>query len=141
MPRKTIIPAYGHHVARGLARVVIDGKHIYLGPYNSEESKAKYEQIVRKFLTDRAAAEMKARIEVSTDLRMVELCTAYLKFARGYFVKHGVMTPEYTHIYSALTPVQEQYGEDLVTTFGPVKLKAIREQWIKAGLVRGQINK
>ena len=122
MPRKTTVPAYGHHVGRDLVRVIIDGKHIHLGPYGSEESKVKYEQIVRKYLTDRAASEMKARVEVSTDLRVIELVTAYLKFARGYYVKHGVPTPEYTHIYSALKPLQETYGEEFVTSFGPIKL-------------------
>jgi hypothetical protein len=29
--RKTTVPAYGHHRGRNLARVIIDGKHIYLG--------------------------------------------------------------------------------------------------------------
>jgi integrase len=141
MARTNGIPAYGRHAGRDLARVVIDGKHIYLGPYGSDDSKAKYEQVVRKFLTDRAAAEMKARVEISTDLRMIELVNAYLKFARGYYVKRGVPTPEYTHIYSALTPIREKHADELVTTFGPLKVKAIREDWIKAGLVRGQINK
>ncbi len=51
MPRKSTIPAYRLHAASGQARVIIDGKHIYLGRYGSEESKAEYEQIVRKLLT------------------------------------------------------------------------------------------
>jgi integrase len=141
MARNNGIPAYGRHAGRGLARVIIDGKHVYLGPYGSDESKAKYEQLVRKFLTDRAAAEMKARVEISTDLRVVELISAYLKFARGYFVKAGRPTAEYTHIYTTLKTVEKRCGEDLMCTFGPLKVKAIREDWIKANLVRGQINK
>jgi integrase len=141
MARNKGIPAYGHHVGRNLARVVINGKHIYLGPYGSPESKAKYEQIVRKYLTGRAAAEMKERAEISTDLRVVELVRDYLAFARGYYVKNGLPSAEYMHIYSALTPVREKYGEDLITTFGPLKLKAIRTEWVNAGFVRGQINK
>ena len=84
---------------------------------------------------------MKARVTTSTDLRVVELVRDYLTFARGYYVKHALLTPEYTHIYNALTPIQEQYGEELVTAFGPLKLKVIKAQWVEAGLVRGQINK
>jgi integrase len=72
---------------------------------------------------------------------VVELVRDYLVFARAYYVKNGLPTPEYAQIYSALTPVREQYGEELVTSLGPLKIKAIRETWIKAGLVRGQINK
>ena len=124
MPRKSTIPAYKLHAASGQARVIIGGKHIYLGRYNSEESKAEYERLIRKLLSDRAATEMKERVQLSSDLRVVELVRDYLKFARGYYVKNGVPTPEYTHIYSALTPVRERYGEDLVTTFGPLKRRS-----------------
>jgi integrase len=97
--------------------------------------------LVRKLLSDRTEAEMKRRVEVSSDLRIVELVAAYLKFARGYYVKHDLPTPEYTLIYSALTPLRERHGDELVTSFGPLKLKAIRAEWVKAGLVRNQINK
>ena len=36
MPRKTTLPVYGHLRGRDLARVIIDGKHMYLGKYGSE---------------------------------------------------------------------------------------------------------
>jgi integrase len=141
MPRKSTIPAYKLHAATGQARVIIDGKHIYLGKFNSPESKAQYELLVRKLLTNRTDVEMRERVQVSNDLRVIELVRDYLKFARGYYVKNGVPTPEYPQIYAALTPVREQYGEELVTSLGPLKIKAIREAWIKDGIVRGQINK
>jgi integrase len=122
--------------------VIINGRHVYLpGRFNSDESKAEYERLVRKLLSDRTAAELKERVQVSTDLRMVELVRDYLKFARGYYLKNGVPTPEYAHICSALNPVWKRYGEELVTAFGPIRVKAIRAEWIKAGLVRHQINK
>jgi hypothetical protein len=138
MSRKTGIPTYGRHAATNQARVIVGGKHIYLGQYGSEESKREYERIVRKHLGDCAAAEMKQRVEVSTDLRVIELVEAYLKFARGYYTKAGIPAPEYAHIYSALTPLREGHANDLVTTFGPLKLQAVREGWVKAKLVRGQ---
>jgi hypothetical protein len=59
MPRKSTIPAYRLHAASGRARVILEGKHIYLpGPFNSEESKGAYEKLVRRLLTDRADTEM-----------------------------------------------------------------------------------
>ena len=72
MPRPKGIPSYAHHRPSGQARVRIDGRDHYLGPYGSEESKAEYEKIVRKLLTDRTAAELAARVQVSTDLTVAE---------------------------------------------------------------------
>jgi integrase len=141
MPRSQKIPTYRLHRPSGQARVIIDGRHVYLGPYGSEESKAEYDRLVRKLLTERTAAELEAKVQLSTDLTVAELAAAYLNFARTYYVKHDRLTPEFDHIRSALQPVIQRHGEELVTAFGPLKLKAIRQAWIDEKLVRGQINK
>jgi integrase len=141
MPRRRTIPAYRLHAPSGQARVILNGRHIYLGRYESEESRAAYDKLVRKLLTDRAAADIEANALISNDLTVAELVAAYLKFARTYYVKRGRITPEFDHICSALRPVTDRYGYDLVTTLGPLKVKAIRARWINSGMVRGQINK
>jgi integrase len=141
MPRTRTIPAYRLHTASGQARVILNGRHIYLGRYDSEESRASYEKVVRKLLTDRAASDIEANVLISKDLTVAELVAAYLKFARTYYVKRGRVTPEFDHIFLTLRLVTERYGHDLITTLGPLKVKAIRAEWIKAGMVRGQINK
>ncbi len=141
MPRKQSIPAYRLHAPSGQARVILNGKHIYLGRFDTPESRAAYEQLVRKLLTDRASAEIQARALISDELTVAEIAAKYLAFARTYYSKDGQSGTEYVHIYSALKPVIERHGHDLISTFGPLKLKAIRADWIKAGLVRGQINK
>src|SRR3954447_6921496 len=94
MPRRQAIPTYRLHKPSGQARVIIDGRHVYLGPHGSDDSKVEYERRVRKLLTDRQAAEMEAKVRVSNDLTVAELAAAYLKFARGYYVKRGRPTPE-----------------------------------------------
>ena len=40
-------PAYREHKPSGQARVIVDGKHVYLGRYGSEESKKEYERIAK----------------------------------------------------------------------------------------------
>lgn len=140
MPRARSVPSYGLHRPTGQARVRINGKDHYLGPHGSEESRQRYEQIVRKLITDRARDEMKARVQAASDLTVNELAARYLRFARTYYVKRGRPTPEYSNVCRALAPVQKQHGFELVTAFGPLKLKAIRDQWVDAGLVRPQVN-
>src|SRR5437016_3442771 len=129
MPRRRTIPTYRLHKPSGLARVIINGEHVYLGRYGSDESKAEYERLVRKLLTERVAADLEAQVQVSTDLTVAELAAGYLKFARTYYVKHGRQTPEFAHILSALRPVIHRHGQELVPAFGPLKLKAIRQAW------------
>ena len=43
-------PKYALHKATGQARVRINGKSIYLGPYDSEESRRRYDEIVADFM-------------------------------------------------------------------------------------------
>ena len=57
------IPAYSHHKPSGQARVIIDGRSVYLGRYDSSESKAEYERVVRKTLAGtRARDDLKRRV-------------------------------------------------------------------------------
>jgi site-specific recombinase XerD len=140
MPRIKGIPAYGLHKPTGQARVRIDGKDVYLGPHGSEESKRKYERIVRKLITDRAALEVRARVEIASDPTISELVASYTQHAKVYYVKDGRQTTEFGSIARAIKAVRVRHGHELVTAFGPLKLKAIRDQWIADGLVRTQVN-
>ena len=47
MPRRTShVPSYRLHKPSGQARVIINGRHVYLGPYGSEESREKYVRLI-----------------------------------------------------------------------------------------------
>jgi hypothetical protein len=47
MPRIGRVPKYRLHKTTGRAVVTIDGRDFYLGPYNSPESRAKYDELRR----------------------------------------------------------------------------------------------
>ena len=51
-PRK--VPSYRLHKASGQAVVVLNGTSIYLGAFDSPESRARYDRAVARYLTDRA---------------------------------------------------------------------------------------
>jgi integrase len=140
VPRRFSIPTYQLHHGSGQARVRIDGRDIYLGPHGSPESKEKYEEIVRKLLTKRQQVELKHRVEISDQLAVGELVSAYLQDCRTYYTKAGRVTSEYHNVSAALAPLLDLHGFDLVSAFGPRKLKAIRDEWVRAGVVRTQVN-
>lgn len=136
MPRTKGVPSYCLHRPTGQARVRIGGKDHYLGPHGSEESKRKYEQLVRKLIADRAKDEMRARVEIATDLTVTELIVRYLGFVDGYYTSN-----EPANIRHALRPLRKLYGHEVATAFGPIRLKAVRREFIAAGHCRAEINK
>jgi hypothetical protein len=46
MPRKKRVPTYRLHKPSGQARVIVNGEHIYLGPFGSPESQEKYARLI-----------------------------------------------------------------------------------------------
>lgn len=46
MPRKKRIPSYCNHKPSGQAQAIIDGEHIYLGEYGSQQSQEKYARLI-----------------------------------------------------------------------------------------------
>jgi hypothetical protein len=134
------IPAYQLHGHTGQARVKIDGKDHYLGPFGSEESKQKYHELIRGLIERRARDEVKRLAEVITSLTIAELVASYLAWAKTRYIKFGQPTTEFGNIYYSVQLLLERHSHELVSTFGPVKLMALRDEWAGSGVVRNQIN-
>ena len=65
MPDRTCIhvPKYRLHKPTGLAVVRLSGRDLYLGPYGSPESEARYESVVAEWLkNDRKLPPRSARV-------------------------------------------------------------------------------
>ncbi len=48
--RRDSLPSYRRHRPSGQAVVTLDSRDIYLGPYRSPESRAKYDRVVAEWL-------------------------------------------------------------------------------------------
>jgi integrase len=74
-------------------------------------------------------------------LSVNELLLRYWSFAQIHY-RHpdGRPTHEQADILLSLRPLRQAYGETPARTFGPLALKAVREQMIKDGLCRTLIN-
>ena len=85
---------------------------------------------------------MKGTLNVSYHkLTIAQLCVAYVKHARSYYVKNGRITSEVSNIQVALRPLVKLHGKCLVSEFGPAKLKQVREQMIADEIVRKSVNR
>lgn len=68
-----------------------------------------------------------------------------LAFLCGHAQHHyrradGTPTGELGNFRDSFRPFKDLYGRDLAAEFGPLKLKAVRERMVDAGLARGTIN-
>ena len=59
------------------------------------------------------------------DLDVSEVMIAYLRFAKGYYVKNGRTTKEYSCLREAFAFVRPLYGGHLANEFGPLALKTV----------------
>jgi integrase len=127
-------PEYQLHKGTGQARVWINGKDHYLGPYNSPASYARYEELISEWFAKSGNAG-------SADLLVEDLALRYQAFADRHYRKDGEPTSEAYNIRLALRYVVEAYGEGMARDFGPRALKTVRQKMIEAGCVRTSINR
>ncbi len=125
------IPSLRLHNPSNKAVVTIGGRDHYCGPWGSKQAQAEYNRLVGEWLASGGAPRVKTGISVA------EVVLAYRRFARGYY---SPPSKEESQIRLALSPVVERYGHTLAREFGPLALKAVRQDWIAQGLARKYIN-
>lgn len=138
MARPKGIPGYLHHKASGRAFVRINGTDIYLGFYGTPESKAEYDRILKEWLANDRQIPVKSNqtVPVTVD----RLCLLYLKHAKIYYRKDGVLTPEVNKIETACKLLHEHCGSIPAVEFTKQSLKAIREYYQSQGWKRKTVN-
>jgi integrase len=140
MPRLTKSnPKYRRHKASDRAFVELDGKRIYLGAYNSPESRVKYNRLVGEYLLADRSAPPSLKDEASS-LLITELCIGYIRWARIYYQKGGRPTAEYHLVKTVLKRFRAECGHFNAADFGPLKFKDFRQKLIDAGLTRVTVN-
>lgn len=130
------VPRYRRHKASGQAVVRLAGHDFYLGKYGTAASREAYRRFTATWLQNGAL-----RSSTIAGATVTEIIVRYVKFATGYYRKQGSPTDELRMIKSALKVVRQLYGGCEATTFGPLCLKACREQMIANGWCRTHINR
>lgn len=138
LPRNPV-PAYRKHKPSGRAVVTLNGRECYLGPHGTEVSRNEYDRLIGEWLANgRRTPEPSLN---RPTLTVSELILRYWEHVKQHYVKRGKPTSEQSNIRSALRPVRRVYGHTPVAAFGPLALKAVRDQHIAAGLSRGTVNR
>lgn len=142
---KNRIPNYRLHKATGQAVVVLRGRSVYLGKFDTPESRAKYDRVMARYLAGRADPEHPATESASrpttsatrsADLSVAELVLRYWGHAKTYYTKNGRPTGELYPLKQALRVLRRHFGETPATEFGPLSLKALRDVMITLPITR-----
>src|SRR5262249_8359512 len=119
------LPSYRLHKPSGLAVVSIGGRDLYLGEFNSPESRAEYDRLMAEWLAT-GRRPIVAESDSWAYLSVNELLVVYLEHADAYYVKNGKPTTEPVNIRLALRPLRQLYGHTPAREFGPLRLKTVR---------------
>ena len=131
---KANVPGYRKHRS-GQARVTINGRDYYLGPYGTIASKREYDRIVAEYLASGRSPTFGATPDQIT---MASVMNAYRVYAKQYY---GVgPSSEWHRIKLAYRPLKALYASRNATEFGPTEFKAVRQRMIDAGGSRTGIN-
>ncbi len=150
MARKAnVFPSYLLHQPTGKARVRIDGKDHYLGPYGSDESRIEYGKLIAKLaggvpidpIADSKRGSLPRNESDDPGPSVGEICLVFLKHAETHYVKNGKRTSEFDCMKSVIRPLNELYGMLPAKDFGPLALKAVRQKFVELGWVRVSCNK
>src|SRR6516162_6244185 len=143
-------PSLRRHRPSGRAVVTLSGKDHYLGPWPPEDKlppadvAEKYHRLVAEWMangqqcppaTPASAAEPHPGITVG------ELILRFWRHAeRHYRLPNGSQSTELANFKLAIRPLRQLYESLPATDFSPMKLKAVRQEMIAAGLNRRVIN-
>lgn len=143
MPRpRSHVPTYRLHKPTGQAVVTVrlpDGgrRDVYLGPHNSEASKAEYRRVLAALDANQPTDRRPGGVTVA------ELLLAYTRYAGGYYrdPATGKPTNHLTTVKLAVRAVRSLYAPVPVAEFGPRDLRVVRDGMIAAGLSRKEVNR
>lgn len=125
MPRKKK-PAYLLHKPTGQARVRIDGRDHYLGPYGSPESRDEYDKLIEEWFARQGDVS-------GFKLTLDDLSILYMRHVRAHHRKNGQPTSRVHCTRLALRHLMQVHGTTRLCNFGPRKLKEVRQARTDAG--------
>ena len=110
-----------------------NGPRVYLGTYDSEESRHKYHRVLAEW-----HATGHAETRSPSDLTVTELVERFWHFAQATYLPPS---KECDSFRAPLKLLRDFYGRELAAEFSPRDLKALLRHMIDAGLAQKTINR
>ena len=134
------VPSYRLHKPSGRAVVTLNGRDHYLGRHGTAASKREYSRVIAEWLANNHSLLPTPSRKRGNGIKVTEVLAAFWRHAKVYYVKNGKQTSEVNCVKAVIGVVRRLYGHSPVKDFGPLALKAVRQNMIDAGLARNTIN-
>jgi integrase len=133
MPKLTRkIPQLSRHVS-GHAFVKIDGQQIWLGRYGEPTTQEAYDRLVAGWLANGRRLPAPAAVMTAPSVRRI--IADYFTWASARYSK-----PKLQAVRSSLRIVEQLFGSEPALQFGPRALRLVRQEMIRKGWSRRNIN-
>lgn len=122
--QKHHVPKYALHKRSGQARVRIDGREHWLGPYDSPESRARYDELI--------ASHLSRRNQKDAGLTINQLVALFWRHCKSRYGKRGKgQFGEAIGWRRVLRWIRQRHGKELAADFGPRKLRSMLDDMPK----------
>lgn len=134
---KPRLPKLRHHKGSGQGAVVLDGTWIYLGKFGTAETEREYRRVVGEWLAG------EHRLPVPADeVTVAEVLATYKRECkRRYRGADGNLPTDFAAIERALKTAGKLYGHVRAVEFGPLALRAVRDDFVRDKLSRSYVNR
>lgn len=132
-------PKYRHHKPSGRAVVTLNGRDFYLGPWNSQQSRAEYDKLIARWILN---GRRPFDFQTEAEPLVAELAVDYLEFALSYYIdrKTGQHTRSIDRVQTVVKILRETYGDTNAAQFGPLALQSIQQGLVEQGMSRRYVN-
>jgi len=157
---KSLKPTKCIDKATNRAFVRLDGKRIYLGKANTQDSQDAYDRTIGEWIAaGRKLQPVKAdSVTATTEMQVAHLMHAFWEHAKAYYaeaVLNDDGTPqldaegrpvtkqrgELENYRLAIRPLRRLYSHTLLSKFGPLALECVQREMIRMGWARKHINR
>lgn len=136
MAKENWPPSVHLHKASGQARVKWRGRHYYLGPHGSAESRKRYADLVAEI-----AGQPRPERPVPGKPTAPTVAEAWKLWAAHASQRYSARGREAVQFDYAAAPLLARHGQTRVDTFGPAALEEVRDEMIRLGWCRRVINR
>ena len=135
-PRKSF-PTPRKHKGAAVIDLYQGGRRrtITLGPWDSEEAKREFARLLAE------AQSVAGPATTGSDITANEILVKFLDHAKGHYrPEDGSPTNEVGQFIQTFRPLRELYGHVPAREFGPLALKAVRDQMVAIEWARNLVN-
>ncbi|HVS71096.1 MAG TPA: hypothetical protein VHQ47_07565 [Phycisphaerae bacterium] len=146
------IPNYCFHKPTGQAYVCLGGRFFYLGKYrltaDGKPDCPRYHELIAEWIAGRTTPTTGQNdagnpvVPAARELTVEEVVAKFWEHSQTYYkLADGSQSTEVEAFRQALRPLRRLFGGTPAKDFGPKRLKAVREEMVRLGWCRSNVNR